>query len=223
MGKNIVITGGNSGLGLATAKLLSEDNNVIVITRKEMVSLPNIKSYKCDVTNPNEVENTIKKIIDDNKNIDVFINCAGVWLAGDLTENTYEQISNCIEVNTKGPIYTTKVVLPYMYNQGKGLIINVGSTASFDTEEFSAVYNASKWALRGFTRTMTIIAAKKGVKITGFYPGFMQTKLFEKAGNNYDTSTGLEPEKVAQHIKHIINAPDDVVIPETGIKDIENY
>lgn len=218
MKKNIVITGGNDGLGRAIAEVLSENNNVIIISRTEKDNC-----YKCDVTNPNEVDNTIKKIIEDCGNIDVLINNAGVWLAGDLTENTYDQISNCIDVNTKGPIYMTKAVLPYMYDQGKGFIINIGSTASFDTEEFSAVYNASKWAVRGFTRTMTIVAAKKGVKVTGFYPGFMQTDLFKKAGNDYDTSTGLETYKVAKAVEFIVNCDDDVIIPEFGIKDIENY
>ena len=221
--KNIVITGGNSGLGLATAKLLNEENNVIVVTRKEIEPIPGIKNYKCDVTNPEEIENTFKKIVDENGSIDVLVNCAGVWLAGDITENTYEQITKCIEVNTKGPIYTTKAVLPYMYSKGSGLIINVGSQASFDTDDYSVVYNASKWAVRGFSLSMAKVASKKGVKITGFYPGFMQTKLFEKAGNNYDTSTGLEPEKVASGIKYIIDAPADMVITEFGTKDIENY
>ena len=218
MKKNIVITGGNDGLGRAIAEVLSENNNVIIISRTEKDNC-----YKCDVTNLNEVDNTIKKIIEDCGNIDVLINNAGVWLAGDLTDNSYDQISNCIDVNTKGPIYMTKAVLPYMYEKGKGFIINIGSTASFDTEEFSAVYNASKWAVRGFTRTMTIVAAKKGVKVTGFYPGFMQTDLFKKAGNDYDTSTGLETYKVAKAVEFIVNCDDDVIIPEFGIKDIENY
>ena len=65
--------------------------------------------------------------------------------------------------------------------------------------------------------------SKKGIKVTGFYPGFMQTDIFKKAGNNYDTSTGLEVEKVAKAIDFIINCDEDVIIPEFGIKDIENY
>lgn len=51
----------------------------------------------------------------------------------------------------------------------------------------------------------------------------MQTNIFKKAGNDYDTSTGLETEKVAKAIEFIINCDDDVIIPEFGIKDIENY
>ncbi len=227
--RNIIITGGNDGLGRAIAKLLSEKENVITIsktkenTMKIAKEIPSAKCYTCDITKPEEISNTIKTIIENQGDIDILINNAGVWLAGDLTENTYEQISNCIDVNTKGPIYMTKAVLPNMYAKGHGLIINVCSQASFDSDDFSTVYNASKWAMRGFNRSIQKDVSKKGIKVTGFYPGFMQTNIFKKAGNDYDTSTGLEVEKVAKAIEFIINCDDDVIIPEFGIKDIENY
>lgn len=227
--KNIIITGGNDGLGKAIAKLLSEKHNVITISRtlekavEISKEITNAECYACDITNPIEVDKTIETIIDNQGDIDVLINNAGVWLAGDLTENSYEQISNCIDVNTKGPIYMTKAILPNMYEQGQGLIINVCSQASFDSDDFSTVYNASKWAMRGFNRSIQKDVSKKGIKVTGFYPGFMQTNIFKKAGNDYDTSTGLEVEKVAKAVEFIINLDEDVIIPEFGIKDIENY
>ena len=109
-----------------------------------------------------------------------------------------------------------------MYERKEGLIINVCSQSSFDNEEFSTVYNASKWAMRGFNRSIQNSLGKRGIKLTGFYPGFMQTDLFKKAGNDYDTSTGLEIEKAAKAVKYIINCDEDVLIPEIGIKDIKN-
>lgn len=227
--KNIIITGGDDGLGKAIAKLLSDKNNIITISKTEenamriSKEIPSAECYACDITKSDEVDKTIKTIIENQGDIDILINNAGVWLAGDLTENSYEQISNCIDVNTKGPIYMTKAILPNMYEQGKGLIINVCSQASFDSDDFSTVYNASKWAMRGFNRSIQKDVSKKGIKVTGFYPGFMQTNIFKKAGNDYDTSTGLEVEKVARAIEFIINCEDDVIIPEFGIKDIENY
>lgn len=227
--RNIIITGGDDGLGRAIAKLLSEEENVIIISKtKENAmriskEIPRADCYACDVTKPEEVRTTIKTIVEKQGHIDILINNAGVWLAGDLTGNTYEQISNCIDVNTKGPIYMTKAVLPHMYEAGHGFIINVCSQASFDSDDFSTVYNASKWAMRGFNRSIQKDVSKKGIKVTGFYPGFMQTDIFKKAGNDYDTSTGLEVEKVAKAIAFIINCDDDVIIPEFGIKDIENY
>ena len=110
-----------------------------------------------------------------------------------------------------------------MYEKGKRLIINVCSQASFDSDDFSTVYNASKWGMRGFNRSIQRVLSKENIKVTGFYPGFMQTDLFKKAGNDYDTSTGLEVEKVAKAIRFIIECDNDVIIPEFGIKDIENY
>lgn len=226
--KTIVITGGSDGLGKAIAKKLSNDNKIIILSDNEdrLIAVSNeLKcAYKvCDVADYNQVENTIKSILQEYNSIDVLINDAGVWLAGDLAETNYDSISKCIDVNTKGPIYTTKAVLPSMYDNNSGLIINVCSQASFDNDDFSTVYNASKWALRGFNRSIQKAVSKRGVKVTGFYPGFMQTDLFKKAGNDYDTSTGLEVEKVARAVEFIVNCDDDVIIPEFGIKDIENY
>ncbi len=228
MKKTIVITGGSDGLGKAIAKRLNENNNVIIISNNKESLIKtseeiNCEYYVCDVTDYKQIDNTIKSIVEKYNKIDILINNAGVWLAGDLTETDYKRISNCIDVNTKGPIYMTKAVLPNMYDNKDGLIINVCSQASFDSDDFSTVYNASKWAMRGFNRSIQKDVSKKGVKVTGFYPGFMQTDIFKKAGNDYDTSTGLEVEKVAKAIEFIVNCDDDVIIPEFGIKDIENY
>lgn len=228
MKKTIVITGGSDGLGKAIAKRLNNDNNVIIISKDKESLIKtageiNCEYYVCDVTDYEQVNNTINNILEKNNKIDVLINNAGIWLAGDLTETDFERISNCIDVNTKGPIYMTKAVLPRMYENKEGLIINVCSQASFDSDDFSTVYNASKWAMRGFNRSIQKDVSKKGVKVTGFYPGFMQTDIFKRAGNDYDTSTGLEVEKVAKAVEFIVNCDDDVIIPEFGIKDIENY
>ncbi len=228
MSKVIVITGGSEGLGKAIAKRLIKDNKIIIISNNEEKLKKTATEIQCDyvvcdVTNYKQIENAIDTILKKYINIDILINNAGVWLEGDLTENTFEKISNCIDVNTKGPIYMTKAVLPNMYKNKSGLIINVCSQASFDNDDYSVVYNASKWAVRGFNRSIQRDISKKGVKVTGFYPGFMQTNLFKKAGNDYDTSTGLEVGKVAKAIEYIINVDSDVIIPEMGIKDIEEY
>lgn len=230
MKKVIVITGGSEGLGKSITERLAqnEENKIIILSNqedrlKDVAKETNSDYQLCDVTNCNSIERAIKNILQKCKRIDVLINNAGVWLAGDLTECSYDVISNCIDVNTKGPIYMTKAVLPSMYENKKGLIINVCSQASFDSDDFSTVYNASKWAMRGFNRSIQKDVSKKGIKVTGFYPGFMQTNIFKKAGNDYDTSTGLETEKVAKAIEFIISCDEDVMIPEFGIKDIENY
>jgi len=221
--KKIIITGASDGLGKAIARELKE-HELILISKdenklKELSNKLNCKYYVCDLKDYNKIEEIVSKIDD----VDILINNAGIWLAGDLEENTFEQISNCIDVNTKAPIYMTKAVLPIMRKNKQGLIINVCSQSSFDNDDFSTVYNASKWAMRGFNRSIQRVLSKENIKVTGFYPGFMQTDLFKKAGNDYDTSTGLEVEKVAKAIRFITECDEDIIIPEFGIKDVENY
>ena len=221
--KNIIITGASDGLGTSIARDLKYENLILISRNEEILKALatelNCKYYVCDLKDYNSIENIIKEIDD----VDILINNAGIWLAGDLEENTFEQISDCIDVNTKVPIYMTKAVLPIMRNKKRGLIINVCSQSSFDNDDFSTVYNASKWAMRGFNRSIQRVLSKENIKVTGFYPGFMQTDLFKKAGNDYDTSTGLETEKVAKAVRFITECNDDVIIPEFGIKDVENY
>lgn len=221
--KNIIITGASDGLGKSIAREL-KDENLILISRNEeklkaLATELNCKYYVCDLKDYKSIESIVKEIGD----VDILINNAGIWLAGDLEENTFDQISDCIDVNTKAPIYMTKAVLPIMRNKKSGLIINVCSQSSFDNDDFSTVYNASKWAMRGFNRSIQRVLSKENIKVTGFYPGFMQTDLFKKAGNDYDTSTGLETEKVAKVVRFITECDGDVIIPEFGIKDVENY
>ena len=223
MKKTIIITGASDGLGKSIANELQEYDLILVAKDEDklekVASDLNCKYYVCDLKDYNQINNIIKDI----EKVDILINNAGIWLAGDLEENTFQQISNCIDVNTKAPIYMTKAVLPKMRKNKSGLIINVCSQSSFDNDDFSAVYNASKWAMRGFNRSIQKVLSKENIKVTGFYPGFMQTNLFKKAGNDYDTSTGLETEKVAKAIRFIVECENDIIIPEFGIKDIENY
>lgn len=221
--KKIIITGASDGLGKAIAKEL-KDEELILISRnesrlKELSEELNCKYYVCNLADYNQIADVMSKI----DSVDILINNAGVWLEGDLEENTFEKISNCIDVNTKAPMYMTKAVLPLMRKNGKGLIINVCSQSSFDNEDYSPVYNASKWAMRGFNRTIQKVLSKENIKVTGFYPGFMQTDLFKKAGNDYDTSTGLQTEKVAKAVRFITECEDEVIVPEFGIKNIEEY
>jgi NADP-dependent 3-hydroxy acid dehydrogenase YdfG len=225
--KVIVITGASDGLGKAMSEELISDNEVVLVSKnevklKEVADKLKCAYFACDVTDYKVVDNIIKEIIKNHSKIDVLINNAGVWLDGDIVENSYEQISTCIDVNTKGMIYMVKAVLPFMDKEKNGLIINVCSQASFNNDSFSPIYNASKWAMRGFNRSMENNLSKKNIKITGFYPGFMQTKLFAKAGNDLDTSTGLEIKNVAKVVRFITQCDKDMVIPEFGVKDIKN-
>lgn len=228
MKKVIVITGGSTGLGMEIAKKLSSENDVIILSRtenklKETADLLECSYRVCDVTSYESVSQTINEIVEKYGKIDCLVNNAGVWLRGNLTTNDPKDIDKVIDINTKGTINMTRAVMPSMINNKEGLIINMISSAGINVEPLSSVYSASKWAITGFTKNVQIEAARSGVRVVGMYPGFMDTKFFEKAGYYYDMSTALDASKAAEIVKFLISLDKNILIPEIGVRDIRNF
>ncbi len=228
MKKVIVITGGSAGLGMEIAKQLAPDNTVIILARTEeklkaAAALIGCEYKVCDIVDYDSVYKAVSEIQNKYEQIDCLINNAGVWIRGALITNEPKDISNALDINTKGTINMTRAVLPRMIDRRDGLVINMISTAGINVEPLSSVYSASKWAITGFTKNVQLEAAKEGVRVVGMYPGFMDTKFFEKAGYYYDMSTALDTTKVAEIVKFLVSLDKSIVIPEIGVRDIKNY
>ncbi|MEK7219265.1 MAG: SDR family oxidoreductase [Patescibacteria group bacterium] len=218
MKKVIVITGGNSGLGKATAKILASKNKVVILGKNIKEVEKTAKELKCDgiicdVTNIEQVQNAFEQIIKKHKKVDCLINCAGVWIKGPIEENSPEEIKNVILVNTFGTILTTNILVPQLKKQKHGRIINVSSQAGLTAKSERSVYNASKWAVTGFTKCMQLELAPHNISVVGFYPGFIHTNIFGKAEDKRtDFSTAMKVEQPAEALAYLVNIDDDLVI-----------
>ena len=225
--KVIVITGGNSGLGKETVKILSKENLIVILGKnsKEVSSVS--KNFKCvgivcDVTDQMQVKSAFIEIIKKYKKVDCLINCAGIWLQGPIDENNPMEIKNTILVNTFGTILTTSIFVAQMKKQKYGKIINIISQAGLQPRSERSVYNSSKWAITGFTKCLQLELAPFNINIVGVYPGFMHTNLFGKAKDKRtDFSTALPVSKVAKELKRIVDFDNDIVIKEFGIQSIK--
>ncbi len=132
--KTVIITGGSDGLGYAVARLLAKSHNVYILARneKKLIKIAkelNCKYKLCDVTNWSNIESVIGEINQESKSIDILINNAGIWIQGQLQENSSEKIKDVIEINTLGTILVSKAVVPAMKKQKSGIILNVISQA----------------------------------------------------------------------------------------------
>lgn len=227
MNKTIVITGGSDGLGKTLTETFSKENNVIIIATNEekmnLVSKENNCSYKvCDVSNYEKVEKAISEIIEEYKKIDVLINNAGLWIQEELDTNDSDRIKSVIEVNLLGTINVSKAVIPSMKANKDGLIININSQAGINHKAERVVYNASKWGVTGFSKSLQDEVAKYGIRVTDVMPGMMKTEMFSKMNIEKNMANGLDTKEVARLIQFIIDTPSDVMIPEVGIKNINN-
>ncbi|HET9411806.1 MAG TPA: SDR family oxidoreductase [Candidatus Saccharimonadales bacterium] len=222
--KTIVITGGSDGLGKALAETLAPSNKVIILARNQ-AALHAIATdigcnyYVCDVRSSTQVSQTFTQIIKDHGKIDVLINNAGVIVNGELDQIADETIENVITTNTLGTIYAAKQAFARMKQQKEGLIINVVSTAGITAKATRGIYNASKWAITGFTKALQEEAADHNVRVTGFYPGTIKTDLFAKAGlprNGKALTTG----QAVRAIEFVLSCDNGVLVPEIGMKHI---
>ncbi|HSW65781.1 MAG TPA: SDR family oxidoreductase [Bacillota bacterium] len=222
--KNIVITGGSDGIGRAVAEHLAREHHVIVIARNvaslEQIAAENGCAYAaCDVRDPKQVTKTIAGIVAQHGPIDVLINNAGIIVNDSLVDTSYEDIENVICTNTLGAIYVAKAALTSMKEYGKGYIINVNSQSGINARAGRSIYNASKWAITGFTKALQQEANQYNVRVTGLYPGAVRTGLFAKAGIEIKAEA-LETDQIVQAIDYLVSLDEHVLVPEFGIKHI---
>lgn len=202
--KTVVITGGSDGLGFSLAKLLvSKGSKVVIIGRdkdridKAVRELGEAsKGYIADVSNLKQIQSVADKL----KEVDVLINNAGIWIEGQIVDNTEEEISQAIDINLKGVIYTTKAFLPLLKKPTESHILNISSTSGLKGRDSQAVYVATKFGVTGFTESLKVDLASSNIKVSGFYPGGMHTSLFEKVGKPKDNKDWMDTEKVADII-----------------------
>ena len=103
-----------------------------------------------------------------------------------------------------------------------GLIININSQAGINHKAERVVYNASKWGVTGFSKSLQDEVAKYGIRVTDVMPGMMKTEMFSRMNIEKNMVNGLDTKEVARLIQFIIDTPSDVMIPEIGIKNINN-
>lgn len=225
--KVILVSGGSDGLGKAIAYRLSPNHQVVILSHNEEKLKATSAEINCDfvvadVTDYSSLEQAVRQVVEKYKNIDVLVNNAGIWMEGLLEESDPKQIEEVVKVNALGPIFLTKAVIPTMKSQGQGRVINIVSQDGLKSKRNRSVYSASKWAATGFTKCLQEDLSEKGIGVTGIYPGLMKTSLFEKQGVSRDLSHSLELSEVAAVVEFVVNLPAETLIPDIGIKNINN-
>lgn len=220
--KTVVVTGGSGGLGRAVAFALSGKYRVHILARNErklraVADVCGCTWHVCDVTDATQVQTVFDRISESGDPIDVVINNAGVIAGGELADTPYRDIEKVIATNTLGALYVAKAATQLMKRQRGGLLLNVVSQSGLTVRAGRSVYQASKWAITGMTKALQKEMIPYGVKVTGFYPGAIDTALLADAGEN-DHGPAISAEDAADAICYVLSVGDHILIPELGIK-----
>jgi NAD(P)-dependent dehydrogenase (short-subunit alcohol dehydrogenase family) len=188
MSKTIIITGASSGFGRETAKIFQKQGwNVVATMRspeneKELSELENVVVTHLDVQDTESIQNSVNKAIQHFGSIDVLLNNAGYGLMGVFESATPEQIQKQYAVNVFGLMDVTRSVLPQMRQQGSGTIINLSSFGGQVGLPFGSLYNSSKFAVEGFSESLSHELSAFGIFV----------KIIEPGGVNTNFRAGLE-------------------------------
>lgn len=218
--KRAVITGGASGLGLATAQLLAPRGWSLGLLDRDAERLaeaarqlrakgsPQCVAYVVDTTDEQAVKTAIDAFAAKCGGLDLAMNSAGVAVAGDLLETSAADWKWILDINVMGIVHSCRAELPHMIASGSGIIINVASAASFACGSRMSAYNASKAAVVALSETLFQEMAEHGVHVAAAMPGFFRTRLMEHARAPADARGFAQ--KMMQHS----NLEADVVAAE---------
>ncbi|MFT7119638.1 MAG: 3-oxoacyl-[acyl-carrier protein] reductase [Nonlabens sp.] len=212
-GKNAIITGGNRGLGKATAIAFAKEGINVAITGRDEVALKATVSelehlgvqatYAVfDLGNYKEVQKHIKTLVSDLGGVDILVNNAGIAAFGTLNDMDVNQWSQIIQTNLMGMYYVTKEVLPYLIDQNHGDIINVSSTAGLSGNASTSAYSASKFAVIGMSESLMKEVRKNNIRVCTLTPSTIATDMAVDLGiaDKDSEDSVLQPEDFAELI-----------------------
>ena len=215
-GKIAVITGGNSGIGLATAKRFVSEGAYVFISGRRQKELDlalseigkNVIGIQGDVSNLTDLDRLYNTIKEQKGHLDILFANAGIAQFAPLGEISEEHFDNIFRINVKGLLFTVQKALP-LFQNGGSIILNasIGSSKGF---EETSVYSATKAAVRSFARTWTGDLRQRKIRVNAISPGPIDTPIFSNLLQN--------EEQIDQFKKNIVNtvpmgrmgSPDEV-------------
>ena len=232
-GKVVVITGASSGLGEAAARLLSEEGATVVLGARRADRIQSLANeligkggkalaIATDVTHCDQVKRLVDAAVQKYGRIDVMLNNAGLMPHSPLERLKVDDWNQTIDVNIKGVLYGIAAALPYMKQQKAGHIINVSSVAGHKVGPGSAVYAATKHAVRALSEGLRQEVKPYNIRMTVISPGAVATELpnsitepdIAEDIHKFYEEFAIPADSFARAVAFAISQPEDVDVNE---------
>lgn len=223
--KNILITGGSSGIGKRTAEILVSKGAKVLVTGRSTERLErmkvnsNILTLQFDLSQTSEIPQKAKKCLElFSGRIDVLINNAGIGVFGLIDDLKIDDFKQVFNTNVFGLALLTKELIPIMKKQNHGDIINIGSSASVKGFKFGSIYAASKFALRAMSQCWQAELRPFNIRVCQVNPSEVTTAFAqENRKERAEMDNKLAPEEIAHTIVSILEMRNKGFVPEVNI------
>lgn len=227
-GKVAIVTGGGQGLGEAISRALSQAGAIVVCADLQADKASRVakalsdegcaaSSVPLDVTNEDSVKQAVEQVVQQYGRIDILVNNAGTDKTVPFEELTVADFDRVIGVNLRGPMLMMKYVLPHLYAQKSGHVVNVASTAAKRMWANASAYHASKWGLIGLSHALFVEARQHGVKVSAIVAGGMRTPFILDRFPDTPLENLQDPKNVADTIVFLLTQPQETIIPEVMV------
>ncbi|MEX2536448.1 MAG: SDR family oxidoreductase [Trueperaceae bacterium] len=224
-GSTALITGGGSGLGAETSRLLASLGTHVVVAdingeaaqrvAESLSDCPGTTvALQLDITDAGAAEEAVATTEKRFGGVDILINNAGVDRTVPFDELSVDEWDQVLNVNLRGAFLMSHFAFRGMKERGCGHIVNIVSTAARRTWANAAAYHASKWGLLGLSHALHVEAREVGVGVTALIAGGMRTPFIMERFPDTDPGVLQEPRNVAEAIRFVLSQPSGTVIPE---------
>lgn len=212
-GKNALVTGSTSGIGLAMARALAEQGANVMINglgdpaeneaiRASIEADFGVKALfsPANMLKADEIQAMVQAAQAQFGSVDILVNNAGIQFVSPVDEFPEEKWDAIIGINLTSAFHTTKAVLPGMKEKGWGRIINTASAHALVASPYKSAYVAAKHGIAGLTKTVALEVAEQGITVNAVAPGYVWTPLVEKQVGDTARARGITEEQVKQDV-----------------------
>lgn len=220
----VLVTGGSSGIGRATAKHLIDRGARVAICGRDGARLRDTAgaigalAVPTDVSHEGEVERLVQTVVRELGGYDVLVNNAGIGSFAPLLETTADELRRVWEVNVLGATLVARESARHFVGVGGGSIVNVASTAGQRAGAGGSAYASTKFALSGLTQSWRAELRRHDIRVMQVNPSEVVTEFFQRAGvDQKDDPTKLHPEDIAQVIVSMLELDDRAFVTEATV------
>lgn len=233
-GRTALITGATRGIGYAIALQLAQAGADVLINGRTDSTVTeavgklraaagpdsgSIEGFPADISKWDDVENLFQYVGRKWNKLDILVNNAGLGIFRSVADLTPVEWRKVIDLNLNGVFYCCHAAMPLLRESGEGYVFNISSLAGRNPFAGGAAYNASKFAVNGFTEAMMLDHRQDNVRLTTIMPGSVDTSFGDVAGQSHASAAWkIQPEDIAEVVVSLLRLPSRTLVSRVEIR-----